>query len=74
MLELDVQWLNVFVLGNLVLTKVSTADSGIYQCIASNIMGTKYGVLSLLVNAQPRVIRPTGNIDFCDLLILLLYD
>ncbi|XP_055867653.1 interference hedgehog-like isoform X2 [Biomphalaria glabrata] len=46
--------------GNLVLTKVSTADSGIYQCIASNIMGTKYGVLSLLVNAQPRVIRPTA--------------
>ncbi|KAH9504504.1 hypothetical protein Btru_062955, partial [Bulinus truncatus] len=48
--------------GNLVLTKVTAADSGIYQCMASSVFGTRYGVLSLMVNPHPRVVKPTVSL------------
>lgn len=40
--------------GNVILAAVSAADAGIYQCMATNRLGTAYGVTRLQVRSQHR--------------------
>ncbi|CAG5124435.1 unnamed protein product, partial [Candidula unifasciata] len=44
--------------GHLILASVDAADAGIYQCMATNRLGTAYGVLRLEVGGQ---LRPSSS-------------
>ena len=39
--------------GNLTLKEMCPADSGLYECVATNSMGTKKAVMNVVVQQQP---------------------